>query len=142
MVVQLKIHVKFIGSVRKTDVSSCMCLFIRLVQICLELSIFIFLAQISFRFFFHVSHKPKSHSGLTLLSTLSAYFVGQTEPKILRLVKTRSVDYILKESHATSQWTVSSLLGMFGSTWPRLCIICPGCKADYLYLITLLLPAQ
>ena len=53
--------------------------FVRSVQTCLELSIFIILAQASFMSFFLGFLRSHSLNSLTLLD-------GQTEPKILRLV--------------------------------------------------------
>ena len=70
--------------------------FVCSMKTCLELSIFIFLSQVSLR---SVSGQSQSQVSLRSLSgqsevsqvslrCLCAYFVRQTEPKILRLVKT------------------------------------------------------
>ena len=57
----------------RKELKESQCAFVRSVQVCLELSNFIILTQVSF--------KSLSGSGLS-----QVYWVGQTEAKILRLV--------------------------------------------------------
>ena len=67
-----------VRSSRNANVHSFVCP----VKVCLELSIFIFLSQVSLTSLLGLSQV----SYLLFLSALLAYLIGQTEPKILRLV--------------------------------------------------------
>ena len=73
-----------VGSVKELKKSQCQS--VRSVQTCLQLSIFIFLSQVSLRSVSGQSQVSlRSVSGQSQVS-LCAYFVRQTEPEILRLV--------------------------------------------------------